>query len=327
MIPRYFFVTIIFFIFFSFIYPQKNPFITPSGEDNADSEIRQEEESPEHKDEKEETSASFWSSAYGYFISSMVSLQRKLYKKVETHADKLREGFGLKTALLSFLTVFLYGLIHAAGPGHGKIFSISYFAGRNSTPVHGVFFGFLFAVIHTGSAVLLASLFYLLLRSGFIEKFELMSNYLRSISFSVIFVFGLYIFVSVFHSIKKREGSEDKNREIPLKKTELKKNSLRSLVFMAFSVGVVPCPGTFMILIFFMGMGLFYFGIFLSVAMMLGMAFTISLLGLFVIIFRKKALSFLNNSGRSFYYVKTFLELSASLFLMTAGAMLFTASL
>lgn len=326
MISRYLSVVFI-FICFSFAYSQENPFLTPSGEEGVDAEIRHEKIESMEKDEKENSCASFFSSTYGHFISFMVSLQRKLYKKVENFAEKLNDGFTFKTALISFITVFLYGLIHAAGPGHGKMFSISYFTGRNSTLIHGVFFGFLFALIHTGSAVLLASFLYFLLRSGLIKKFELMSEYLRSISFSVIFVFGLYIFISVFHNIKKRQISEDKNNSVLLKKIELRSNSVRDLVFMAFAVGIVPCPGTFMILVFFMGMELFYFGIFLSVAMMLGMAFTISLIGTIIIVFRKKALSFFNNSGKSFYYVRTFLELSASVFLMTAGAMLFAASL
>ncbi len=65
----------------------------------------------------------------------------------------------------------------------------------------------------------------------------------------------------------------------------------------AFSAGVVPCPGVMTIVLFCIVLGQFTLGILAAVAMSIGMGLTISLAGIFSIALNKRAGGLLNEKA------------------------------
>ena len=82
----------------------------------------------------------------------LIAIQRWLYGGI---AEGMRLATDL-TGLPALMAVaFLFGIVHAFMPGHGKSVLVSYHLGRASRLIEGVATGTLLAVIHVGSAVLL----------------------------------------------------------------------------------------------------------------------------------------------------------------------------
>ncbi len=65
----------------------------------------------------------------------------------------------------------------------------------------------------------------------------------------------------------------------------------------AFSAGVVPCPGVMTIVLFCIILKQFILGILAAIAMSIGMGLTISFAGIFSIALNKKAGNFLKNKS------------------------------
>ena len=81
----------------------------------------------------------------------LISIQRWLY-------GGMAEGMRSTTDVSSFVTLigaaFLFGIVHAFMPGHGKTVLVSYHLGRPGRPVEGVLTGVLLALTHVGSAII-----------------------------------------------------------------------------------------------------------------------------------------------------------------------------
>lgn len=61
---------------------------------------------------------------------------------------------------------------------------------------------------------------------------------------------------------------------------DLTVQATRSTLFIVLSLGLVPCPGAMIILLFFLSLGLLYSGIWMALSMSVGMAMTMMLIGI-----------------------------------------------
>jgi nickel/cobalt transporter (NicO) family protein len=71
---------------------------------------------------------------------------------------------GVVAAVLAILLAVAVGIVHAAGPGHGKVLVGSYLAGTSGRRRDAVALGVLIAAMHTGSVLVLGTI-YVLTRS------------------------------------------------------------------------------------------------------------------------------------------------------------------
>ena len=65
------------------------------------------------------------------------------------------------------LLAFAYGVLHALGPGHGKVVVVSYFLSRDAQIMRGFLMGLQIAVFHVLSAAVVVALADLVLRQAF----------------------------------------------------------------------------------------------------------------------------------------------------------------
>ncbi len=132
----------------------------------------------------------------------------------------------------------------------------------------------------------------------------------------MITAIGIFLFVT---RLMEKLG---KNR----KKT-VEKPADRSVLWMALSIGVIPCPGVTILLLFAISFGMIKLGLFMVLFMCLGMAVTISAAGIMTIWFKKGTLELFSRHAKIQVYAVNTLELAGSLLIAVIGGSLFIITL
>jgi ABC-type nickel/cobalt efflux system permease component RcnA len=219
------------------------------------------------------------------FFQKVAHWQQEIKSNMASMIGKARKRESIRPLFLIVLLAFVYGMVHAAGPGHGKSVATTYILSRRASVAGGAFFGAMIALFHgLSGAVCVLGLHYVLQKSvgGTLDS---VSQSTRIISFALIFVLGAWIAVShgreLFGRTKVRLPRE---------------RSRRSLLFWAVTVGLVPCPGVVMVMLFCLSLGMFALGFILAAAVSLGMAVTVALVVVCVVAGRNLCLGWLSNA-------------------------------
>ena len=140
----------------------------------------------------------------------------------------------------------------------------------------------------------------------FRQNFNDFSQIAMQISAVMIVAVGLYLIYEAYM------GRKYKDKKM--------KKSKKSEIAVAFSAGVVPCPGVMTVVLFCIVLNQHLLGILSAVAMSIGMGLTISIAGILSIALNKKSGNFLSDKG----YI---LEIFGALLILTLGLFLLFASL
>ena len=98
---------------------------------------------------------------------------------------------------------FLYGVFHAAGPGHGKAVISAYMIANETELRRGVLISFMSAFLQGATAILVTGAGFLLLR-GTMFTMNDATKWLEVASFAAIMVFGLYLLYRKTSSLIRR---------------------------------------------------------------------------------------------------------------------------
>jgi nickel/cobalt exporter len=98
---------------------------------------------------------------------------------------------------------FLYGIFHAAGPGHGKAVISAYMIANETELKRGVLISFMSAFLQGGTALLVTGAGFLVLR-GTVFTMNDATKWLEVASFAAIMVFGLYLLYRKTRSLFRR---------------------------------------------------------------------------------------------------------------------------
>jgi nickel/cobalt exporter len=250
----------IFFIFswVAFSASAQNPFISKK------------DEGKEEKEKKVEQVFRF--PPFGQrFIAKIATVQRDLYRRMsklglEIHEGKNRWAYGLLA-----LIAFFYGVIHALGPGHGKTITFSYFLTENRAFLKGILFGVLIAFTQVIMALVVVLTIYFALQRAFLASFESFSRVIRLVSAGLIAGLGIWLLLSSLGYVPGFHGHRD---------TEKEETGSVSFLLVALSIGIIPCPGAVILILFTINLGILNTGIWLALIMALGMMVTISSVGI-----------------------------------------------
>jgi ABC-type nickel/cobalt efflux system permease component RcnA len=135
----------------------------------------------------------------------------------------------------------------------------------------------------------------------FRRNFNNFSEVAMQISAMMIIAVGLYLIYEAF------SGRKDREKKL--------KRSNKSELAVAFSAGVVPCPGVMTIVLFCIVLKQFVLGILAAIAMSIGMGLTISIAGILSISLNSKFNGFLKTKG----YI---LEMIGGIFVLVLGVFL-----
>ncbi|MEA3315770.1 MAG: hypothetical protein U9Q30_07950 [Campylobacterota bacterium] len=241
---------------------------------------------------------------YNDIIKQLVLWQYEINKFISTSIREIDDTNTITASLIVIAIAFLYGVVHAAGPGHGKALVSFYFINNKEENYKKAFkIGYMISAIHATSALAVTFGIYFILQKMFRQNFDDITNISMLISSVLILLIGIYL---LYKAIK------DKNdKEIAFENKENK-----SQFAVALSAGIIPCPGVMTIVLFCIMLKHFTLAILAAIVMSIGMGLTISLSGIVVVLFRKKATKLFET--KSFYF-----EIFGALLIISLGLFLF----
>jgi ABC-type nickel/cobalt efflux system permease component RcnA len=248
---------------------------------------------------------------------------------------------------------FLYGVFHAAGPGHGKAVISSYVLANGATVRRGITLSFLAAIVQAITAIAIVSVLAIFLNAAGIQirnvaqRFETASGLL--IALTGLWLLALYLrrrvspapaaFVQAEahphghdhgghahdHAHHHDEACGCGHSHMPDPDAIGKNWSLSNAAAIVFAIGIRPCTGAILVLVFALTQGLFWAGVGATFAMAIGTAITVSTLAVLAVGSRDLALRFAGNRWATGIYDVA--AIGGSLLVMLLGAGLFWSSL
>jgi len=240
-------------------------------------------------------------------IEKLVQWQLELKDTMSGYFKRLDEE-GRNLFLLSILSLsFLYGVLHAAGPGHRKTIVFSLFIGRKSRWWEPAAAGFFSAGLHGMSGMVLILILYAISHSMLGNRVNRLSLYLEGFTYVLLFVVALFMLFLHFRS-SKDEKNEESEKEY------------RNIYSVLAAGSLFPCPGAIMLLLFSLAVNKLGAGILALVSLSLGMGVTVSAAAYLAMLGRRGFFLALKNKAQRLERISFFMEGGAYSFLMLYSA-------
>jgi nickel/cobalt transporter (NicO) family protein len=256
--------------------------------------------------------------------------------------------------LISLLAALLWGALHAFTPGHGKTVVAAYLVGDRGTARHAVFLGLTVTLTHTLGVFALGGVAMYLARYILPEA---LFPWLSVVSGLLVVVIGLSLLFSRsrglgagsgkvhhtqtehadgahthshVHSVHSHShsGHEHTHSHDGYTHSHLppgadgSKVSIRSLVALGVSGGLVPCPAALVLLLSAISLGRLGFGMVLVVAFSVGLAIVLTGIGI-LMIYAKRLFEWFSFETR----VPRLLPVASALVISLAGVVILVGSL
>ncbi len=209
-------------------------------------------------------------SAPSFFDGILVKtahIQKGLNKKISKLFKDIKKGDVVYPLFILLAISFLYGTLHALGPGHGKVVITSYMLTHKAKKITPIKIGSLVGIIHGFSAIVTVFGVYVIFKKGLLLKFDEIKSIIDMASAVIIIALGIFLLIRAILLVKNGHSKENL--------TDRKK----SIFATALSIGIVPCPGAALILLFAINKELIFFGVLAVILMSIGMSITISAFG------------------------------------------------
>jgi ABC-type nickel/cobalt efflux system permease component RcnA len=200
---------------------------------------------------------------------------------------------------------FLYGVLHAVGPGHGKFIVTTYLSTNKESEIAARVVPFLGSLMQGVSAIL----FVFILAVGFnLASGDISTSrwYVEKISAVLIGAFGAFI---IYQTLKSLRRARWLSVHSPLHQhdehcgcghhgvgTDLTTGDWKTRLGVILAIGARPCSGAIMILMFSNALGIVTWGIAAVMTMSLGTALSIMGLSLAVRYARERTVAWFGES-------------------------------
>ena len=250
----------------------------------------------------------------------LLDFQREANRTIARQMREIRDGQTTAPFLLGLVLAFAYGVVHAAGPGHGKLVVMTYFLSRDARIGRGLLMGTQIAVMHVLSAVAVVVFADLLLRKGFGGAPSEVPA-VRIASYGLILVIGSAMLWRAVRRAWAPAGHHHHDHDHGHACGCGARHGEGGLL--SLGVGLVPCTGSVLILLYAMANGILPAGLLLVGMIALGMAVTMGGLGLLSVLARRFVADRLaQGSGRAAAAVDI---LGSTLIVLLGGGLLMTA--
>jgi ABC-type nickel/cobalt efflux system permease component RcnA len=248
--------------------------------------------------------AIFGEASWAQAWQSVLTGQRRLLTDMRSAVASIRGGDTWMGSAGLVSIAFAYGVLHAAGPGHGKTVITSYALASNETIRRSIGVSFMAALVQACSAIALVFVG-LMMFSTTARSLGPLEARLEMVSGGLIVCLGLYLLVARGRHILQSQSNDLQARGSPAPRAiDCSCDhahfvhpgdiggvwSWRSAWLLALSVGIRPCTGAMLLLIFARSQGMVWAGLLGTFAMALGTAATVSVLAMAAIGSRKLAM-------------------------------------
>lgn len=241
-------------------------------------------------------------------------IQRELNVTLSRQMRQIKETHSLAATLTVGGVAFVYGVLHAAGPGHGKLVVSSLFLGREATLLSALRVAGVISLLQTLSAIAIVSVYGLIFDRGGFEALRGAARF-EVVSYALIVAIGLYMAWHALRGHRHHAHGDDAGRRDQIHGT-------RGIVVAA---GLTPCASALILMIFALTNGVFLVGIGAALVMAIGMSLTVAAAGTVGMATRAGVLRSMAVSGRAVARLRTGLSLAGALMITGIGC-LFLAS-
>ena len=292
----------------------------------------------------------------GGFAGYILAKQAEFYRMLSGTIRAAKTDGSAAYALIGIS--FLYGIFHAAGPGHGKAVISSYVIANDETWKRGVFLSFASAMLQATTAIVIVGVAAALLGATARSMGDAV-RVIEIVSYGLIVLIGLRLvwvkggaLVKLLRGERAHEHTHDHHdhhghghhhhhahdhhdhghddghawghahapEPAELKGRDWMRRGLAAIV----AVGLRPCSGAILVLVFALAQGLFWLGVVSTFAMGVGTAITVAAIAVFAVAARGAAARFAAAKPGPGMILLRSIETGAAVLIVLFGAALLT---
>ncbi|MEN4607179.1 nickel/cobalt transporter [Pantoea agglomerans] len=237
----------------------------------------------------------YWSQILMQSVLWQKDLHRQMTQLLQQVAEQPHQA-GISLVIFSLL----YGVLHALGPGHGKVVIATFLATHPTRVKTSIRLTLLASLLQGSVAIALVTVMLVLLKTSS-QQLHLSSFWLEKGSYLLVIGLGVMIGyralrslwrtlrprpAPVFRAFKPHHQHDDQcgcgHAHLPTPQQMSGNLSVKTQLLVVVSMGLRPCSGAIMMLLFAKVIGVYGWGVISAAVMALGTALTISAIGLLV---------------------------------------------
>jgi ABC-type nickel/cobalt efflux system permease component RcnA len=283
-----------------------------------------------------------------------IQAQQRLFREtIGTDLRAIKDTHSLAATLSLMTAGFLYGVFHAIGPGHGKVIVASYMLANDTTLRKGIVITVLSSLLQALTAIVLVVGAFSLLGLQRAQT-EQAAEYLDIASFALIFLVGGLLCKrgitpllkskpqhdhKVHHHHDEHHDHEHKEHHhhhehhegcshahAPDAQAVATAISPRQVWLMIVSIGIRPCTGAILLLLFACIIGIVWAGVLATLAMAVGTALSTSVVAIAAMQSKTWTLRLLQDSPSRLVKTQACFSVAGGSVLMIMAALLLAAS-
>jgi nickel/cobalt exporter len=266
-------------------------------------------------------------SLLGGFVQRLARTQSRINDRISQEIRTVRDT-GSIPALLTILSIaFLWGVLHAAGPGHGKSVVAAYFVATEARWTSGIVMGGVISLLQGLTAIVTVFILAAILH-GLQKKVQLDGAMIELVSYGLVAILGLVMFWRAVtgrghghhhgpigaphdHGHDHDHGHHHGHRHEPSPARPHRKMSFGSIL--TLFAGIAPCASAIIIMLFSLANDAILIGAVAVLALSLGMGLTVSAIGVLSIVARKFMKRFATGSSARGEQIERVMAIAGSL--------------
>lgn len=280
------------------------------------------------------------------------TLSALLYRAMRLQQDYFRSlaaafrAFNLERSLTAATTLialsFAYGIFHAVGPGHGKVIVTSYLLADERDVRRGIMLAFLSSLAQAVTAITVVGALALVLGLTHHAVTAAVPAIERT-SFLLVIAVGAVLLWRALrghthahardhsHHHDAHDHDHDHNHaahaHMPTPAELRAVHNWRDMAAVILAIGLRPCTGAILVLLFALTQNAFLVGILSSLAMSIGTAITVSLLAVFTLLSKDLALRLAGTADNRWTgRIERGLAIAGGLFILALGFIMMASS-